>query len=66
MDVCRATPPELYLAGPVQVRCLLHSPDQNPRNETPPPGPATGSVTSVAARGGPAGNVATEEDSADE
>ena len=34
---------------PVQVRCLLHSPDQNLRNGTPPPGSATGDVTSVAA-----------------
>ena len=66
MDVCRATPPELYPAGPVQVRCLLHSPDHNLRNGTPPPGSATGSVTSVAAAGGPAASVATEEGSADE
>jgi peptide/nickel transport system ATP-binding protein len=65
MDTCRTTPPELYVAGPVQVRCLLHSPDQNLRNENPPPGSATGNVTSVAA-GGPAGNVATEEGSADD
>ena len=65
MDVCRTTPPELYPAGPVQVRCLLHSPDQNLRNETPAAGSATGDVTSVAA-GGPTANLATEEGSADE
>jgi peptide/nickel transport system ATP-binding protein len=70
MDTCRATPPELYQAGPVQVRCLLHSPDhgpdQNLRNGTPPPGSATGSVSSVAAGGGAAGSVATEEGGSDE
>jgi peptide/nickel transport system ATP-binding protein len=70
MDACRATPPELYQAGPVQVRCLLHSPDhgpdQNLRNGTPPPGSATGSVSSVAAGGGAAGSVATEEGGSDE
>jgi peptide/nickel transport system ATP-binding protein len=70
MDDCRATPPELYQAGPVQVRCLLHSPDhgpdQNLRNGTPPPGSATGSVSSVAAGGGAAGSVATEEGGSDE
>jgi peptide/nickel transport system ATP-binding protein len=66
MDVCRTTPPELYSAGPVQVRCLLHSPDQNLRNENLPPGSATGSVSSLAAGGAPAGSVATEEGSADE
>jgi hypothetical protein len=66
MDVCRATPPELYRVGPVQVRCLLHSPDHHLRNGTPPPGSATGSVNSVAAAGGPAASVATEEGSADE
>jgi hypothetical protein len=70
MDECRATPPELYEAGPVQVRCLLHSPDhrpdQNLRNGTPTPGSAAGSVSTVAAGGGAAGSVATEEGSADE
>jgi peptide/nickel transport system ATP-binding protein len=70
MDACRVTPPELYVAGPVQVRCLLHSPDhgpdQNLRNGTPPPGSATGSVSSVAAGGGAAGSVATEEGGSDE
>jgi hypothetical protein len=31
MEVCRTTSPELYPAGRVQVRCLLHS----SRNENP-------------------------------
>jgi peptide/nickel transport system ATP-binding protein len=78
MDECRGTLPALYEAGPVQVRCLLHSPDhgpdhgpdhspdQNLRNGTPPPGSATGSVSSLAAGGGAAGSVTTEEGSADE
>jgi peptide/nickel transport system ATP-binding protein len=66
MDACRVTPPELYVAGPVQVRCLLHNPDQNLRNGIPPPGSAPGSVSSVAAGDGAAGRVATEEGSADE
>jgi peptide/nickel transport system ATP-binding protein len=66
MDVCRVTPPELYPVGPVQVRCLLHSPDPDLRNGTPPPGSATGSVTSVAAGGGATGHAAREEGSADE
>ena len=69
MDECRATPPALYEVGPVQVRCLLHSQDhgqdQNLRNGTPPPGSATGSVSSVAT-GGAAGSVATEECGSDE
>jgi peptide/nickel transport system ATP-binding protein len=70
MDECRTTSPALYQAGRVQVRCLLHSPDHSPdqdlRNGTPPPGSATGSVHTVAAGGGAAGSVATEEGSADE
>jgi|GEM_PF-5633819 len=66
MDECRTTSPALYQAGRVQVRCLLHSPDQNLRNGTPPPGSATGSVNTVAAGGGAAGSVATEEGSGDE
>jgi peptide/nickel transport system ATP-binding protein len=60
MDACRATPPELYPAGPVQVRCLLHSPTQDLRNATPAPGSPAGSVSSGAA-GGAAGSVATDE-----
>jgi peptide/nickel transport system ATP-binding protein len=60
MDQCRTTPPALYEAGPVQVRCLLHSPDQDLRNGTPAPGPPADSVSSGAA-GGVAGSVATDE-----
>jgi peptide/nickel transport system ATP-binding protein len=60
MDECRTTPPDLYQAGQVQVRCLLHSPTQDLRNGTPAPGSPAGSVSSGAA-GGAAGSVATDE-----
>ena len=69
MDECPDTPPGLYQAGPVQVRCLLHSPTQGPtqnlRNENPAPGSPGDSVSSVAP-GGPAGSVATGEGGSDE
>jgi hypothetical protein len=61
MDECRTTPPALYQAGRVQVRCLLHS----SRNEVLTPGSPADSVSSVAT-GGPAGSVTTEEGSSDE
>ncbi len=68
MDECLTTPPDLYLVGPVQVRCLLHSPThgpthkptQNLRNGTSAPGSPADSVSSGAA-GGAAGSVATDE-----
>ncbi len=69
MDECGVTPPALYQAGPVQVRCLLHRPDQGPdqnlRNENLAPGSPGDSVSSVAT-GGAAGSVATEEGGSDE
>jgi oligopeptide/dipeptide ABC transporter ATP-binding protein len=65
MDECRATPPGLYQAGRVQVRCLLHSPTQNLRNENLAPGSPGDSVSSVAP-GGATGSVATEEGGSDE
>jgi len=60
MDECRTTPPALYQAGRVQVRCLLHSPDQYLRNEnhaadSPDAGVSTG------AAGAATGGVATDE-----
>jgi peptide/nickel transport system ATP-binding protein len=65
MDECPGTPPALYQAGQVQVRCLLHSSAQNLRNEYPAPGSPGDSVSSVAT-GGATGNVATEEGGSDE
>ena len=74
MDECRATSPALYQAGPVQVRCLLHSPDhgpdhgpdQNLRNGTPPPGSATGSVSTVRPAAAPRGAWPRRRAAADE
>ena len=60
MDECRTTPPALYQAGRVQVRCLLHSPDQNLRNENPAADSPDASVSTGAA-GGATGGVATDE-----
>ncbi|MGH3067421.1 MAG: ABC transporter ATP-binding protein [Streptosporangiaceae bacterium] len=47
MEACGTTPPPLYPAGRVQVRCLLHS----PRNEDPAAGSPDGSMTGVATGG---------------
>ena len=60
MDECRTTPPALYQAGRVQVRCLLHSPDQNLRNENPAADSPDASVSTGAA-GAATGGVATDE-----
>jgi peptide/nickel transport system ATP-binding protein len=56
MDECRTTPPDLYQAGRVQVRCLLHS----PRNENPAAGSPNGNMTRVAT-GGAAGGTGPGE-----
>jgi hypothetical protein len=61
MDECRTTPPALYQAGRVQVRCLLHS----SRNEVLAPGSPAGSVSSVAT-GGAAGSAGSAEAGGDE
>jgi peptide/nickel transport system ATP-binding protein len=56
MDECRTTPPDLFPAGRVQVRCLLHS----SRNENPAAGSPNRRMSTGAA-GAATGSVATGE-----
>ena len=70
MDECRTTPPDALPgragAGPLPAAQSRSPARPNPRNGTPPPGSATGSVAPWRHGGSAAGSVATEEGSSDE